>query len=227
MSIIVLVHDIGWNGLKNVDRNMVEYKLFHKKFADKKIPYSAAVIPAVIDYDMREWMKDNFYNGVTTILHGWNHEDRIFDGKSDEFGGRSVQEKRKRIELGFKWLARLKPKGFCAPFNRYDDELVSACHKASLRYFFGGYGREKTEVYEEKFGTILIPVDECIYFRGQSYRKYIEVLKNLPDREQPYVATFHCTWEFPNLEFPEFDEMLDVIKSKGIISVETIKKVVR
>ena len=222
MSIIILVHDVGWNEVKEPDINMLAYRKFHAKFANKKIPYSVAVIPAIVDYDMRQWMCANFYNGVTTILHGWNHENNLYNGKSDEFGIYNFIQKRKRIELGVKWLADLHPRGFCAPFNRYNDDLLSACLKNGLRYFFGGYGREKTEVFEEKLGMQVIPVDGSLYMRGSDFKNKIDIVKNLPDRELPYVVTFHCTWEYGNLDNPLFDELIDAIQFKQVISVETL-----
>lgn len=221
--IVIRVDDVGLNRNKQRDKGMKDYENFHKVFRDKQVPYCPAVIPYYCDLDMVKWMKDHFYSGVETILHGWNHEDRLFNGKSTEFEGLSLIEQIKRIELGVKVLHEIRPCGFSAPFNRYDIDTIKACYENGLRYFFAGYGREKEEVFIETKGCIVLPAEESFYVRGNhDILNVMDVLKNLKDRKNPYIMTLHCTWHFGGFDPVLFSDFLDVVLSKQVVSVKSI-----
>lgn len=228
MPIIIRVDDVGLNEDKDRDLDMKSYSKFHKLFAERNVPYCPAVIPAICTVEMRMWMESNWYSGVDTILHGWDHEDRIYNGKSTEFEGLSPIEQNKRIDLGKKFLHTLFPCGFSAPFNRYDDDTIKAVYDNSMRYFFAGYGREKEELFEEKFGCVILPAEESLYVRDDAHIDIVlDVLESLPEREQPYVMTLHCTWHYRTLNSSQLDKLLDAAMRKQVVSVKTIKGVNR
>jgi hypothetical protein len=83
---------------------------------------------------------------------------------------------------------------------------------AGLKFFFGGYGREKPEKFTcDDDGFVLLPVTAELYVRSGGKDAVVAALDLLKEQEHPYVLTLHCTWEYPNLGSGKLEDLLDKI----------------
>lgn len=94
------------------------------------------------DEDFLETIKKYTDEGWTPALHGYNHVMSSFSGginpvnNRSEFAGVSLDEQRKKIELGYKILESwgIFPKVFVAPAHTFDENtLVALREKTNIR----------------------------------------------------------------------------------------------
>lgn len=217
-KIIIRIDDVGLGLNKEKDIDMNIFSKMYKMFKERNIPYCPAIIPKVCDIGMINWMKENFDDSVTVLLHGWDHIDNSNHMADNEFANRTYPEIFSRLNLGRRYLCDLSPRGFSPPFNRYNEDVISACVQCGFGYFFAGYGREKIEKFQIYRNMLIIPCEEKLYVRCGNHDEIIANvdLINHEYREQPYVLTLHTTWEAPNIEQDGLKRLLDKIKDYTI-----------
>lgn len=230
--IIIRVDDVGWTYSKKPDFGMENYSKFHKLFKERNLPYCPAVIPGICDNEMIAWMKQNFYEDVSTFIHGWIHKNITRHTTASEFGGLSFVKQKEIIYWGIETLKSLNPVGFVAPFNAYNDTTIKACAYWGLKYLLtGANSRDRKnrdpEEYRIQHGMICIPEQLDLYCTG-AYDKTMEVIetvKKLEPRDYPYIVSLHCIWEYPNLAGDALPRLLDAVQKKGVMDIRSFKGV--
>jgi len=220
-KVVIRVDDVGQClPEKRPDLKMERYAPFHEELCKRDIPYCPCIIPGICDEDMIAWMTRNFYPSMAICLHGWDHVPTA--DPDNEFGGIGRDEKLDKIRMGIERMARLEPKGMSAPYNRYDTEVLEVCADLGLKFFFGGYGRERYEEFSYPFGMLFLPATESLYMRGKDSDSILKAFEELPEQEHPYVLTLHATWQ--QLEPGEtfLSDLFDSIKDSVVSPLDFV-----
>jgi peptidoglycan/xylan/chitin deacetylase (PgdA/CDA1 family) len=186
-------------------------------------PYLAAVVPAELDDDGRQWLASN-PEGMTIAMHGVTHR-RMPPGADSEFAGRGREECFDMIESGKRMLG-VMTNHFVAPFNYYGEHLHAVlCENDICVHWTGPTVADVPSPPEDNGDYVAVPAWRPLYGAllwpsGTYERPLCEAMPELMEMQGRAVLTLHLTWEAARGE--EFEGVRWLVERYGdrVISLE-------